>query len=218
MGSAPVCSTRELARHEIEHTMTDSEEKGAQPQAPDDAPHEDQADGDEGAVGADAVDGSAAAAFDGEAPASDVERHLAIQQDRYLRLAAEYDNYRKRTAKERLEAHSRAQGELVKEMLDALDDLARFAHVDPTVTEAATIVQGVELVERKLIKALSAAGLEPMNPVDQAFDPTLHEAIATEPALSPEDDQIVSQVYQQGYLFNGQLLRPARVVVKQWNG
>ena len=58
----------------------------------------------------------------------------------------------------------------------------------------------------------------PLNPVNQTFDPKLHEAVATEPALSPEDDHVVSRVYQVGYLFNGQLLRPARVVVKQWNG
>jgi molecular chaperone GrpE len=69
-----------------------------------------------------------------------------------------------------------------------------------------------------LLKALGSAGLEIINPVDQTFDPKLHEAVATEPALSPEDDHVVSRVYQQGYLFNGQLLRPARVVVKQWNG
>ena len=54
--------------------------------------------------------------------------------------------------------------------------------------------------------------------MNQTFDPTLHEAVATEPALSPEDDHVVARVYQVGYLFNGQLLRPARVVVKQWNG
>ena len=54
--------------------------------------------------------------------------------------------------------------------------------------------------------------------MDQPFDPALHEAVGTEPALSAEDDHIVARVYQPGYVFNGQLLRPARVVVKQWNG
>jgi molecular chaperone GrpE len=57
-----------------------------------------------------------------------------------------------------------------------------------------------------------------INPLDQTFDPTLHEAVATEPALSPEDDHTVARVFQPGYRFNGQLLRPARVVVKQWRG
>jgi molecular chaperone GrpE len=149
---------------------------------------------------------------------SDIERRLAEQQDKYLRLVAEFDNYRKRTARERNEAYSRAQSDLAKQLLDGLDDLARFAHLDPATVDAGTVVQGAELVEKKLTKALVAAGLEAIDPKDQTFDPKVHEAVATEPALSPEDDHVVSRVYQQGYLFNGQLLRPARVVVKQWNG
>jgi len=153
-----------------------------------------------------------------DAVMADLERRLADQQDRYLRLAAEYENYRKRTIRERSEAHSRGQADLAKQLLDPLDDLARFAHVDPSTVDAATIVQAAEMVEKKLFKMLSGVGLEVVDPVNQTFDPTLHEAVATEPALSPEDDHVVSRVFQVGYLFNGQLLRPARVVVKQWNG
>lgn len=149
---------------------------------------------------------------------ADLERKIAEVQDRYLRLAAEYDNYRKRTAKERAEAHARGQAELVRQLIDPLDDLGRFAHLDPATTDSATVVQGVDMVEKKILKALGSAGLTIINPIDQTFDPTLHEAVATEPALSPEDDHVVARVYQQGYVFNGQLLRPARVVVKQWNG
>ena len=143
---------------------------------------------------------------------------LLDQQERYLRLAAEYENYRKRSVRERSEAQSRGQADLVKQLLDPLDDLSRFAHVDPATVEAATVVQGAEMVEKKLLKSLGSAGLEIIDPVNQTFDPTLHEAVATEPALSPEDDHVVARVYQSGYRFNGQLLRPARVVVKQWNG
>ena len=149
---------------------------------------------------------------------AELERRLTEQQDRYLRLAAEYDNFRKRTAKERAEAFGRAQADLVKQLIDPLDDLARFAHVDPSTVDASTVVQGADMVEKKLLKALIGAGLEVIDPVNQTFDPKLHEAVATEPALSPEDDHVVSRVYQVGYLFKEQLLRPARVVVKQWNG
>lgn len=147
-----------------------------------------------------------------------LQRQFAQQQERYLRLAAEYDNYRKRTTRERGEQTTRAQADLVKQLIDGLDDLARFAHVDPATTDAGTIVKGVEMVEKKLLKSLTAAGLETIDPINQSFDPTVHEAVATEPALSREDDHVVSRVYQAGYRFNGQLLRPARVVVKQWNG
>lgn len=150
--------------------------------------------------------------------APDAQRELEEQRDRYLRLAAEYDNYRKRSSRERQEAGTRAQGELVKSLIDSLDDLGRVEAQDPEVVDARTIHQGIEVVSKKLMKALAAAGLELIDPVDQAFDPELHEAVSTEPALSPEDDHLVSRVFQLGYLFNGQLLRPARVVVKQWNG
>ena len=166
---------------------------------------------------ADASDPTASASRVGSSD-SDLQRRLTEEHDRYLRLAAEYDNYRKRTMRERGELSARAQADLVKQLIDPIDDLARFAHVDHSTTDALTIAQGAEMVEKKLLKALNAAGLETVDPVNQTFDPKLHEAVATEPALSPEDDHVVSRVYQVGYLFGGQLLRPARVVVKQWNG
>jgi molecular chaperone GrpE len=154
----------------------------------------------------------------GDAGQSDLAKQLDDQRDKFLRLAAEYDNYRKRTLKERQEAGSRGQAELVSKLLDALDDLSRFAHVDPATTDPQMLHKGIELVEQKMLKSLGAAGLEIINPLDQTFDPTVHEAVTTEPALSPEDDHTVAKVFQPGYRFNGQLLRPARVVVKQWNG
>lgn len=153
-----------------------------------------------------------------EQPRSDADAKLSEQLDKYLRLAAEYDNYRRRSMKERAEAASRGQAELVSRLVDAIDDLSRFAHIDPATTDPMTLHKGIELVEQKLLKTLGAAGLEVLNPLDQTFDPTLHEAVATEPALSPEDDHTVARVFQPGYRFNGQLLRPARVVVKQWSG
>ena len=148
----------------------------------------------------------------------DVRQELDEQRDKYLRLAAEYDNFRKRTARERQEAHLRGQGDMLKGMIDALDDLGRFAHVDPAVTDAKTIVDGVEMVEKKLLKTLAGHGMEIVNPVGHPFDPALHEAVMTEAAASKDEDHVVARVFQVGYLFNGQLLRPARVVVKQWNG
>jgi molecular chaperone GrpE len=164
------------------------------------------------------VDGNDATRDVDDGMGGGLQQRLSDQQDRYLRLAAEYDNYRKRTTRERGDLTARAQADLVKQLIDGLDDLARFAHVDPATTDAGTIVKGVEMVERKLLKSLTSAGLEVIDPINQTFDPTVHEAVATEPALSPEDDHVVSRVYQSGYRFGGQLLRPARVVVKQWNG
>jgi molecular chaperone GrpE len=103
----------------------------------------------------------------------------------------------------------------VKQLLDPLDDIARFAHVDPAATECAMVVEGVAMVEKKLDKTLRAAGLEILNPQDEKFDPALHEAVATEPAAKRDEDGTIARVYQVGYTFKGQLLRPARVVVRQ---
>jgi molecular chaperone GrpE len=182
-----------------------------------------QGDGQASDANFDAVEPPQSNATAGAAPAAAPEPAQAdldasAERDRYLRLAAEYDNYRKRSAKERTDAGARAQADLVRQLIDALDDVARFAHVDPATTDAATVVQGVDMVEKKLLKALGNAGLSVINPVGETFDPALHEAVATEPTSAKEDDHVVSRVYQPGYLFNSQLLRPARVVVKQWNG
>src|SRR3954469_13154377 len=105
-------------------------------------------------------------------------RELSEQRDKYLRLAAEYDNYRKRSMRERSEAEGRGQASLIKQLLDPLDDLSRFAHVDATTVDPATIAQGAGMVERKLHKVLAAAGVEVIDPANAPFDPSLHEAVS----------------------------------------
>ncbi len=152
----------------------------------------------------------------GEAEA--LKAQLDVANDKYLRLAAEYDNYRKRTMKERQEERGRAQADLVKLLMDPLDDLTRFANVDVTSVDVPMMVEGAALVARKVFKELNAGGLTIIDPADQSFDPAQHEAVTTQPAASPEEDHTVGAVYQVGYMYNGMLLRPARVVVRQWNG
>jgi molecular chaperone GrpE len=172
-------------------------------------------DGETEAFNESSEEGSTAATEDDQL--SELQRELTTERDKHLRLVAEFDNFRKRMMKERLEAESRGQMELARQIIDPLDDIARFAHVDPATTDSATIVQGVEMVEKKLGKSLKTAGLEQVNPVGEAFDPNLHEAVATEPTASAEEDHTVARVYQVGYTFKGQLLRPARVVVRQYS-
>src|SRR3954470_12122897 len=99
-------------------------------------------------------DNASGAAQAGAAERNQSDLDASAERDRYLRLAAEYDNYRKRSAKERSDAGARAQADLVRQLIEALDDVARFAHVDPASTDAATVVQGVDMVEKKLLKAL----------------------------------------------------------------
>lgn len=145
------------------------------------------------------------------------QRELEETKDKYLRLAAEFDNFRRRSMKERQEAGWRAQGDMARSFLDVLDDLQRFGSVDLESTDSKTIVDGVVMVEKKLFKALSGFGLEVIDPTGQPFDPALHEAMTTTPAASPEEDHQVAMCFQPGYVINGLVLRPARVVVKQWS-
>ncbi len=147
-----------------------------------------------------------------------LEREVTEQKEKYLRLYAEFENFRRRAVRERQEAEHKGMQNLLRGLLETIDDVARFAHVDPATTDARTVVEGVAMVEKKLLKSLAGHGLEVVNPVGHAFDPALHEAITTTPAASPEEDHLVATVYQVGYVFNGTLLRPARVVVTQWNG
>jgi molecular chaperone GrpE len=135
--------------------------------------------------------------------------------DQFRRLAADFDNYRKRIERERVETYGRAQAEVVKRLLDVVDDLERVASFGDE-TSSSALLEGVRLVERKLRHVLTAAGLEVIDPQGLPFDPTTMEGLATAPTDQPEDDDLVSDVFVKGYRFKGQLIRPARVRVKKF--
>src|SRR5215510_7155160 len=141
-----------------------------------------------------------------------LEDELAELRDRHVRLAAEYDNFRKRVAKERLELTDRAQAALAGKLLDVLDDLDRVES-GGQLSENDVVQQALILIERKLRKELEAAGLERLDPVGMPFDPSLHEAVSVVAAPDPAKDHTVSATFQAGYRFKGSLLRPARVQV-----
>ena len=147
-----------------------------------------------------------------------LESQAAELQDRYLRLAAEFDNYKKRMSRERAETWGKAQADVVQRLVDALDDLARFAHIDPAATDAKAIHDGVDLVERKIWKELEALGVRRLDEAGVRFDPAVHEAVTVAPAQSADQDNTVGQVLQAGYRLGAQLLRPARVLVLKWSG
>src|SRR5437773_11699356 len=119
-----------------------------------------------------------------------LEAQLAELKDRHLRLAAEYDNFRKRTNKERSELWAKAQADLLHRLVDALDDLARFAHIDPSQTDAKTLHDGVDMVERKFWKELEAIGVTRVDQVGVPFDPNLHEAVTTGAADRSEERRV----------------------------
>jgi molecular chaperone GrpE len=142
-------------------------------------------------------------------------RELEELQDRHLRLAAEFENYRKRTRRELGEARKRAQADLMARVLDILDDLTRVAQL-PGETPVESVVEGVRLVEAKMKKELGDAGLRRIEAAGARFDPNLHEALATRPTEDPQDEDTISDVLREGYTFDDLLVRPSRVAVKKF--
>lgn len=135
--------------------------------------------------------------------------------DRHLRLAAEFTNYRRRQETEMAEAWGRAQADLVRRLVDVLDDLQRVSGLDPAdeAVSVESIVEGVDLVERKFLRTLEEAGVRVIEPRGEPFDPETMEAMMRVPAESDEDDDLVADVFQKGYRLRKHLVRPARVSV-----
>lgn len=142
-------------------------------------------------------------------------QELQELQDRHLRLAAEFENYRKRTRRELAEMRLRAQADLVRCLLEVLDDLGRVAEATPDAT-VESLQEGIALVELKMRRELDDAGLARIEAAGKRFDPTLHEAIVTRPVSEPEEDDLVSRVFLEGYTFGPILVRPARVEVSKY--
>jgi molecular chaperone GrpE len=151
-----------------------------------------------------------------ESPDQALERvtgELEELNDRYLRLAADFDNFRKRVTKERAQMRAQSQADLVRDVLEALDDLERVTGHEGSHGNVQEVIAGVEMVERKLMSELERMGLERVSAPGLTFDPNLHEAVSALPAPSPEQDGTIAAVMQRGYRFGGVLLRPARVQV-----
>lgn len=149
----------------------------------------------------------------GEAvPAAEAAGAIAALDDRYLRLAAEYENYRKRTHREKTEAFDRGAMSLVSRFLDVLDDVDRLAASDAS-TSSEAFRSAFDLTQKKLRKELEAAGLERVDPVGEVFNPEEQEAVAVANPESPEQDHTVKATFQTGYRFKGTIVRPARVQV-----
>jgi molecular chaperone GrpE len=134
-------------------------------------------------------------------------------KEQLLRMAAEFDNFRKRVARERTETADRAQAAFVLKMLSVLDDLDRLVAEESGGPQADPHYEATVLINKKLRKELEAAGLEPINPTGQPFDPKVHEAVSTLPPPEPSKDHVVAATFQTGYSFKGNLIRPAMVQV-----
>ena len=158
--------------------------------------------------------GSPAEPVDGQTPISELEAQRDRLRDQHLRLAADFDNFRKRTEDRLRQRWNRAQADLVARFLEPLDDLRRVTALEPESTASVdAIVEGVDLVERKFSRALEEAGVEVVDPGGEDFDPNTMEAMMRVPTESEDDDDTVANVFQRGYTLKGILIRPARVSV-----
>jgi molecular chaperone GrpE len=133
--------------------------------------------------------------------------------DKYLRLYSEFDNYRRRTAKEKIESVATAGADIISILLPILDDFERAMKSAENTTDVEALKEGTNLIYQKFLGTLTRKGLEPMKTIGEPFDPELHEAITNIPA--PTEDMVgkVVDELEKGYLLNGKVIRYAKVVV-----
>ena len=140
---------------------------------------------------------------------------LAALKDKYLRQVAEFDNYRKRTLKEKTDLILNGGEKVLTALLPILDDLDRAAENIEKSNDLDTLKEGVALILDKLTKTLAAQGLKKMETIGQPFDTDFHEAVALIPAQEEAQKNVVIDCVQQGYQLNDKVLRHAKVVVGQ---
>ena len=148
-----------------------------------------------------------------EKKAAEYENQIAKDKDDYIRLMAEFDNFRRRTAQEKLEIVSMASTETIKGLLPVLDDCERALAVLRQSNDSDAAKEGTELIYNKLMGYLKSKGLAVIDALGQPFDTDLHEAVAQFPVQEEEKKGKVFDVVQTGYTLNGKVIRFAKVVV-----
>ena len=145
--------------------------------------------------------------------ASNLEEKEAELNDKYLRLYSEYDNYRKRTAKEKLDLMVSAGEDVYKLILPVIDDFERAIRHNEAIEDAAPIKEGFLLIFNKLKNSVTQKGLMPIDPQKEVFNADLHEAITNIPAPTDDLKGKIVDVVEKGYSLNGKVIRFAKVVV-----
>jgi molecular chaperone GrpE len=148
-----------------------------------------------------------------EKKTAELEEKVAKDRDDYIRLMAEFDNFRRRTAQEKLELVSMASTDTIKGLLPVLDDCERALKVLLESNDSDAAKEGTELIFSKLMSYLKSKGLAVIEAMNQPFDTDLHEAVAQFPVQDEEQKGKVFDVVQTGYTLNGKVIRFAKVVV-----
>jgi molecular chaperone GrpE len=155
---------------------------------------------------------TAGAAVAADAPAEDVKRQRDEYKDLLLRKTAEFENFRKRTERERQALAEAAAADLLQELLPLVDDLERALKADAGSEGAAAYRRGVELIHRQLTEVVRKRGVRPIEALGADFDPYYHQAVSHEPAAGHRDGEIVEE-FRRGYMLGDRLLRPSMVKV-----
>jgi molecular chaperone GrpE len=142
-----------------------------------------------------------------------LKEDLSLAKDKYLRLYAEFDNFRRRTIKEREDARKMEGKDLMVALLPVLDDFERALRSMEDATDIKPVKEGVELIQNKLKNTLTQKGLSAMESIGNPFDPELHEAITNIPAPTEEWKGKVIDEMEKGYLLNDKVVRFAKVIV-----
>lgn len=148
-----------------------------------------------------------------EDPLTAAQNELAALKDKHLRLYSEFENFRRRTAKERIELIGSAGSQVLTELLPVLDDLDRAIANNEEVDDIEAVKEGFKLIDHKMRKALENRGLTPMDAIGKTFDTDHHEAVTKIPAPKKKQRGKVVDVIERGYLLNGKVLRYAKVVI-----
>lgn len=138
---------------------------------------------------------------------------LAESKEKYLRLYADFENLRRRTAKEKLDYIKSANEEVIKVILPVIDDFERAQKSSANVEDASVVKEGMQLIYNKLYKTLEQKGLKPMESVGKSFDPDMHESITQIPAPSEDLKGKVIDEVEKGYFLNDKVLRFAKVII-----
>jgi molecular chaperone GrpE len=159
-----------------------------------------------------AAETAASAASISEQQPQSLEDDLKAAQDRYLRLAAEFENYKKRVQKDQVEFTQYAHERLLRELLPVLDNLLRALQHAQQTGGTDGLIEGVELTCKQYLEVLSRFGVRPIPSVGQPFDPAVHQAVATVDPQGQPPNTIVEE-YEKGYYLHNRVLRPATVTV-----
>lgn len=138
---------------------------------------------------------------------------LTELNEKYLRLAAEYDNFKRRTAKEKVQIYTNSVAEVIEQILPFVDNLARATAVEVSNDDAKQLLEGIKLVERQFLEALTSIGVEEIKAVGEKFDPNVHNAVMHVDDEAIDGEEIIVEEFMKGYVYKDKVIRHSTVKV-----